>query len=125
LPMRLSAHLISSFKFTDYFDLLVHGNVQFQDPFDEVVIGAMAKGYLNVNRGREFAVSFGAGYRFGDAIIPKVALDISSWHAEFSYDINISDFEVATRGRGGPEFSLIYIITKVPPLGQFKNCPLY
>ena len=125
LPMRFSAHLITSFKLASFFDLLVHGNYQYQDPFDETVVGAFAKLYLNQKRGQEFALSLGAGYRFGDAVIPKVAIDLGPWHGEFSYDINISDFDVATRGRGGPEFSLIYIITKVPPLGQFKTCPLY
>lgn len=125
LPMRYSAHFISSFQLASFFDLLLHVNGQLQDAYDEVVLGGFAKLYLNQKRGQEFALSLGCGYRIGDAIIPKVAIDLGPWHGEFSYDVNISDFDVATRGRGGPEFSLIYIITKVPPLGQFKACPLY
>lgn len=125
LPNRFSAHFISSWQLGSAFDILVHGNAQWQGPYEEYVIGAFAKIYLNQRRGQEFALSLGSGYRFGDAVIPKIALDLGPWHGEFSYDINISDFDVATRGRGGPEFSIIYIITKVPSMGAFKTCPLY
>lgn len=125
LPIRISAHAISSWRIAGPVDILLHGNAQWQGPYEEIVVGAFGKVYLNQSRGKELALSLGSGYRFGDAIIPKIALDVGPWHGEFSYDINISDFDVATRGRGGPEFSLIYIITKVPPLGAFKTCPLY
>lgn len=125
LPIRLSTYAITSWRLARLFDLLVHANAQFQGPYDEVVIGAFGKVYLNQRKGAELALSLGAGYRFGDAVIPKIAVDYGPWHGEFSFDINISDFDVATRGRGGPEFTLIYIITKVQPLGAFKNCPLY
>ncbi|HRF37497.1 MAG TPA: hypothetical protein PK198_01815, partial [Saprospiraceae bacterium] len=58
------------------------------------------------------------------ALIPGIELTYDRWMAGFTYDINISPFNVATNRRGGPEFSLRYIIAKVPALGAFKVCPL-
>lgn len=125
LPIRVSAHAISSFRLTRDFDLLLNGNMQWQGPYEQIVAGGAVKVHLNHNRGKELALALGAAYRVGDAIIPQIAVNYTQWYGSFSYDINISDFEVATARRGGPEFTLIYIIAKVQPLGTFKACPLY
>ena len=42
-----------------------------------------------------------------------------------SYDVNTSAFHTVTDRKGGPEFSVIYIITHVKPLSQFKACPIF
>jgi hypothetical protein len=51
-------------------------------------------------------------------------LNYNNWKVGFSYDSTISDFNTANKGRGGPEFSIQYIIRKVPPVPEFKICPL-
>ncbi len=99
--------------------------MQWQGPYEQIVAGGALKVHLNHNRGKELALALGAAYRVGDAFIPQIAVNYTQWYGSFSYDINISDFEVATARRGGPEFTLIYIISKVQPLGTFKACPLY
>ncbi len=56
-------------------------------------------------------VSFYAGswIRLGDALIPYVGLEYSSFRFGLTYDINISDLKTASQSRGGVEISLIYI----------------
>jgi type IX secretion system PorP/SprF family membrane protein len=44
-----------------------------------------------------------------DALIPYVGMDYGSFNLGLTYDVNISNFKVATQARGGMEISLIYI----------------
>jgi len=55
------------------------------------------------------AVYFGANYRFADAAVLIVALELADWKVGLSYDLNISAFTEATAGVGGFEISLIYV----------------
>lgn len=125
LPSRFSVHALGAIKMGRSFDLLVHGLYQFQAQASEIVPGVGAKLYLNQQRGRELALVLGTNWRVNDAFIPTIELHYKTWHAGFSYDINYSDFNVATGRRGGPEFSLSYRILKVKPLPVFKTCPIY
>lgn len=50
-----------------------------------------------------------------DAIIPMLAYEIGGFRAGISYDVNISDLNVASNGNGGIEISLIYIHNPEPP----------
>ena len=55
-------------------------------------------------------VSFdmGAYYRWNDAFIPTLKLDMYDWSGGVSYDINVSGLKTASQWRGGFEFSLTY-----------------
>ncbi|MEM6772440.1 MAG: hypothetical protein AAF597_17825, partial [Bacteroidota bacterium] len=69
----------------------------------------------------------GLGYRFdriGDAFFPHIQLHYNAWRVGLSYDINVSDFRVATQGNGGPELSIRYIIKKVRPVPSRRFCPI-
>ncbi len=68
-------------------------------------------------------VKFGQGF-IAQIAIPGIEFFYNGWQAGFTYDINISDFNVATSKKGGPEISLRYIFRKVRPLPIFKICPL-
>ncbi len=125
LPIRFNVSALPSFKITERFDLLLHGQYQSQKPYVESVVGGYAKFYINRLRGRELALSLGLASRFSDALIPKVALDWNKWRVGFSFDYNFSPFRVATLRKGGPEFSLIYINTKPRPISPLKVCPIY
>ena len=67
----------------------------------------------------------GVSFRFGDAIIPTTAVQYRNWTAGFSYDVNTSEFQVATGQRGGPELFVQYILWKVQPPPEFKACPIF
>ncbi|MBI5541856.1 MAG: PorP/SprF family type IX secretion system membrane protein [Bacteroidia bacterium] len=87
-----------------------------QGPSKEINTGAIIKYNLGNNSRytgvlKSSSVFFGAYYRFNDAIITytrfnyRNQLDIC-----ITYDINVSNFAVASNARGGLEISLIYII---------------
>lgn len=127
LLMRLSPYAIGVLMLNKDFDLVGGLSAQFQGPYREFVGMLGGKAHFNTDRNKEFAMQLGVGYRFhelSDAIIPGIELHYKQWQAGFTYDINISPFNVATNRRGGPEFSLRYIIVKVPVLSPFKVCPL-
>ena len=43
-----------------------------------------------------------------DALIASLRYDVKDWKFTFSYDLNLSRLSSASRGRGGPELSIIY-----------------
>jgi hypothetical protein len=71
------------------------------------------------------AVQFTLASRFGDALIPTFQVEWLNWTAGLSYDVNISDFDVATNGRGGFEIAVVYRTLPVPPVKAFKSCPIF
>ena len=56
----------------------------------------------------ESALYLGCYYRWSDAIIPQVRLELGNIGFGVSYDINISSFKELTKLNGGIEFSLKY-----------------
>ncbi len=131
LPARYSLYGLGVFDLQDRFDLLLNIMAQFQGPHQSHMIGGGIKYHLNDNLTKELALAFGLGYRFndgfgqGDAIYPYAQLYMKAWQFGLSYDINVSDFEVATGGLGGPEFSVIYTFKKVPVVEFCPTCPVY
>ena len=125
LPMRLAIHAIGGFEIASKLDLLLRGIYQTQGPHSETNLGAGLLIHLNQNLGKEFGLELAGHWRLNDAIAPMVRLHYRNLQVGFSYDINNSAFDIATLNRGGPEFSLIYIVTKVKPLSNYKVCPLF
>jgi len=128
LPMRISLYMRPLIQIGERVDLPLHGTAQFQGPYFEAVAGAGLRFFLNLVPSREIALELGGSYRFnaiGDAIIPHLQLLYHQWQVGLSYDINISDFSIATLYRGGPEISVRYAITKVKPLSHARVCRLY
>jgi type IX secretion system PorP/SprF family membrane protein len=128
LSIRLSPYALGTLQLGNSVDLIANFSAQFQKPYREYV--GLLGGKIHINRqlGRQVALQLGIGYRFnnefGDAYYPAAELQFNSLKVAFSYDINISEFDVATQRRGGPEISVQYIIKKVKPLPAFKICPL-
>ncbi|HEX5625213.1 MAG TPA: PorP/SprF family type IX secretion system membrane protein [Saprospiraceae bacterium] len=125
LPIRLNVHLMPQIRLSSNFDLLLHGQYQNQDPFQEWVLGGYVKCHLSTQRGKAMSLLLGLASRLDDALIPKVALEWNSWYAGISYDITRSGFEKYLDSKGGPEFSLVYILTKAHPLTVLKSCPIF
>ncbi len=128
LDNRFSIHALGAIKLGGALDLLLNGTAQFQGPFREYVPSAAFRIYLNQNRGKELAFQVGGNWRLNnitDAIAPAVELHWRTLAVGVSYDINVSDLDVATDNRGGPEIWLSYRIVNVKPLGMFKTCPIF
>ena len=135
LPTRISIYALGVLMIAPPFDLVLHGSVQLQNPYMENVAGLGARLHLDRRRSKEAALQIGASWRFGNnpiydeekfasAIIPNVELHFRQWMVGVSYDVDLSNFNVATNRRGGPEVALRYTVFKVKPLPAFKICPI-
>ncbi len=128
LPMRFAVHAIGALKVADPVDILLRGAAQFQSTYREFVPGIAARIYLDNKRGKELAFQLGVNARFNsitDAIIPTIEIHLRTLSVGVSYDVNVSQFDIATDKMGGPEIWISYRIVKVRPLGDFKTCPIF
>jgi type IX secretion system PorP/SprF family membrane protein len=125
LPIRYAFMGQGTFKAASALDIIAFAQAQKMAQNQETVVGGGIRLWLNNNVGKEMAVRFTVAARLGDAIIPAVQLEYISWIVGLSYDVNTSDFDVATNKRGGFEISAIYRIVKAPPVKAFKSCPIF
>jgi hypothetical protein len=126
--MRFTAYLMPTIQLASPLDLVLAGSAQFQGKYMEVLGGGGLRIHLSQRRAREMALQLGCAYRFnslGDAIIPGIEFQYSSFLVGFTYDINISEFQAATNRYGGPELAVRYLITHVKNLDQFRICRLF
>jgi type IX secretion system PorP/SprF family membrane protein len=74
-----------------------------------------------------FGINMGAFFRWGDAIIPVVNVDVYDWNFGLSYDINISKLNTYTQYKGGLEFSATYRakLNKRTLAGDGVRCPAF
>lgn len=125
LEPRYSLYGMLSFATKSKVDLGFLATRQFQGPHRETVIGINRRNYMTNKKNNPFQLLYGLSYRIGDAIIPNVNFDYRNFSFGASYDINISDFDVATNNRGGFELSAIYTLAKVRPPLEHEPCPIY
>lgn len=127
LEMRLSPYITSIIQLDDEVDLVADLLAQFQGQYTEWVGIIGGKLHLDRDLGNQWAIQLELGYRFddyGDAFFPGIEVFYNNWQAGVTYDLNVSDFDIATQRRGGLELSIRYIIKKVRPLPEHKICPL-
>ncbi len=132
LPSRIAFYAQGGIKLGNPLDILLRGAAQFQSTYREYIPGIALRLYLNQSRGKELAFQAGVNFRLtnndsgvSDAVVPAVELHYRTLGIGVSYDINVSDFQIATDQRGGPEIWVSYRIINVKPLGQFKTCPIF
>lgn len=124
LKPRLSLYGISSFKLLPDIDVGFLLSSQFQGAYRETVIGGNGRFYISNENSKPMNLLLGLSYRFGDALIPNIGFDYRNFSFGFSFDFNISRFDIATNSVGGPEFSVIYTMAKECPETP-KICPIY
>ncbi|MBK9336846.1 MAG: PorP/SprF family type IX secretion system membrane protein [Lewinellaceae bacterium] len=109
---------------SDKFDLLGQVLYQEQGAYRELLYGIGGRLLLNDRPYNELALQVGVSFRhrYTDAFIWNMEVHWRTWTLGFSYDLNLSDFVVATDNRGGPEVSLIYRLYKIKPV--VKQCPI-
>jgi len=82
---------------------------------------------VNRQRGKEFAIMAAVGLRFNefsDAWFPMLELQFrEQLRVSASYDVNVSDFQVATNRNGGFELSVRYLFRNICPIPNVKFCP--
>jgi type IX secretion system PorP/SprF family membrane protein len=127
LPVRMTPYVLGVVQLSKRLDFVGSLAGQYQTTYRQYLAGAGARYYLSLRPGRQFAIQAGMNYRLdanGDATFPAFEALYNNLRVGFSYDINVSEFDVATRGKGGPELFIHYVFTKVKPLPVFKICPL-
>ena len=125
LPVKGNSYAIGTIEVHPKMDVRVFGFHSFQTKYSETVVGAALRYHLSLQRSREISVQLGTNVRLGDALIPTLEVQYHAVRVGFSYDVNTSPFEVATRKKGGPEISIEYIIAKVKSVKVFKACPIF
>ena len=109
LDRRITAQFGSRFKVSQSISLVPSLMFQKQGPSQEFIIGTFLKynvgGYTAAD---DFSLQLGAFYRFSDAIIPVVRVDVNDVSIIASYDVNISKLTAASRGEGGAEISITW-----------------
>ncbi|MGH1435852.1 MAG: PorP/SprF family type IX secretion system membrane protein [Lewinella sp.] len=128
LPVRWSPYASGTIQVGDPVDIQLAAMAQFQNTYRQYLGTAGIKLHINRDPGQQWSALLGVGYRFdefGDAWYPALEIHYHEMlRASLSYDINISDFNIATNRRGGLELNVRYLIKKVCPLPNFKFCPL-
>lgn len=124
LPARIAAHSDIIVEFQDDWDWTAYVHWLQQGPYAEY----LARGGLRYHTSYQeepLIIGAGLGYRLGDAWIPQIEVWYQAWRLSLVYDINISSFQTATLGRGGPELALHYYLKQARPPDEFKSCPLF
>lgn len=125
-PLLFSSHLAGVFAITEKWDLLPGVLFMQQREYRQLNAGAEARVQLENKTNRRYAVGIALHSRIGDAIIPSLALYWNKFRFGVSYDVNISSLRQVSRGRGGTEFSLVYISRRVTAIPQRNSiCPVY
>jgi len=88
--------------------------VQIQGNQQEILAGTFVKNKIQLkskytNYHRDVYVSYGAWYRFGDAIILATRFDYYEFGLGFSFDMNTSQLGSLTSHSAGPEITLSYV----------------
>ena len=126
LEMRYAVYGLGTIRVADPLDLVLIALHQRQGPHSETVLGIAGKIHLDQRMARQLNILLGINFRLNrDAVAPNIEVQYNAWKLGLSYDINVSNFDIATDQFGGPELSLGYIFVK-PQLESFKNCnPIY
>lgn len=125
-PVLFTGILTAGFTLNERWELLPGMLFMQQRRFRQWSAGAEARMKMEQTAGRRYAVGMGLYNRAGDALIPFMAIYWNKFRFGVSYDVNISSLRQASKDRGGPEFSLVYITRRVTATPQRRTiCPVY
>lgn len=138
LRIRWNPYIFTTIQLRPDFDLQANIVYKQQLPHRAYLASLGGQYHFDTDYDQERSIHFGFNFRFNDriddtsvlsrdvvdAFIPYVGLRYRMIRATFSYDFNMSDYNIATDYLAGPEFSVIYIFSKVKPMVT-KICPIY
>lgn len=103
----------------------IAANHSLQAKANNTVVGGAFSYNLNNDEDNPTNLYAGAWYRFNDAAIPYIGIEINGLRIGASYDANTSSLKPASNTRGGMEVSLIYIKRPSDPNAKKLNCPRF
>lgn len=126
LNTRVNIHANALLKINDEYDAMPSILIQRQGKLHEFILGGNVRKIFLNSAGLFRTVFGGFYYRTKDAGFLMAGMDYDNWRIGISYDINTSNLRPASNGRGGFEFGIVYIISKVKPSTiKYKYCPDY
>lgn len=125
LPRRMAAYANAHFQLHTTLDLVGFGAWQQMSAAREIVAGGGLRQILNSAPGAYLALQATGALRLGDAFIPALQVEYNNWIFGLSYDLNTSDFNIATQRRGGLEIAAVWRNIPVPPSKTYKVCPIF
>jgi type IX secretion system PorP/SprF family membrane protein len=126
LDRRYSFNLGADYYLSEKIDILPSILYSKQGENRELLWGSNFRYRLNQSDFFKRNLYAGLFYRNKDALIINAGLDYNQWLVGLSYDINLSNLDLATNNRGGLELSITYIIKEFKPqIRIFKICPKY
>jgi type IX secretion system PorP/SprF family membrane protein len=125
LPLRVTFCANASLQMQKLLDAVFFAAAQEMARSREIIFGGGIRRVLTTGIANETAVQATLALRIGDALVPAVQVERNAWTIGLSYDWNISEFEVATGGRGGIEIAAVYRLVPVPPLKTVRACPIF
>jgi type IX secretion system PorP/SprF family membrane protein len=108
--MRFNGNSAVTAAVSDNVSTQLQVNYALQGTYQEVMVGGLVN-YAAVYAGQTtvFAISAGAFYRYGDAIIPVVKVKYQNMAVGISYDVNLSSLKEASNFQGGAEVTLFLV----------------
>lgn len=125
-PVLWQIHTTPSFQLSSNLQLLPSAVYMMQQDYRSLNFGAELKIDLMQETRRNYSFGIGIRDRWEDAIIPFIAIYWNKFRFGFSYDITTSSLNTVNNGRGGPEFSLVYLTKNIKARPQkHVICPVY
>lgn len=120
-------------KMSERLDMVAEMNYSKQGTFNEIMLGSiwslsLTDNYFDADAEEELekvAIGVGGFIRFKDAFTPVIKLTYKKMDIGISYDINLSDLTLGSKGKGGYELSVSYKLVR-PSLELSKQfCPRF
>ncbi len=112
LNMKHTVYGGARFAVSPDVDMLPSAMFCYQEPYMEILFGAMLKYNRSKNYSDNTSLNFGLFGRYADALIVVAGLDYKNINFGVSYDVNLSRLRPASQVRGGLEFSISYTYDK-------------
>ncbi len=123
LPIKFASMGFAEYNIKEGFWLEAYALHMYQQKHQELNTGAIMR--FDYNPITFQSIYFGLLLRSRDAGIVVFGVKYQNIKFCFNYDINFSNLSTISRGKGGAEFSLIYIFLKPRPFQapEYKKCP--
>ncbi len=122
LDTRVTAHAQYLFPITNEWQAEPMLLWATQGTYKELNFGGRGHYLLKENKWMQRSLYFGVLGRAKDAGYILAGMKYDDWEAGISYDINTSNLKPASSGKGGFEFSVVYIIPPPPRAFPVKVC---
>ena len=93
----------------EYSYVTLQADYSMQGAFTEAIGGALYSYKLEDPVNPKYIISLGSYFRWNDAMVPMLKLEMKPLSVAISYDVNLSQLKPASLGQGGFELSMTYI----------------